>query len=154
MALIGRSWVEMTAAPEMRVLAHRLLAYEADAGNGSEPTGSPMLRVYEKLRHSLVELVGISGFQSLATRALTLARPEATGLGGLRIAQNGSLEGLGEIDTQSDLEPMADAGILLIAHLLGLLRMFLGEALTFSLLRNAWTSEVFENGNAVNGRKA
>jgi len=151
---IGWSWVEMTAAPEMRVLAHRLLAYEANADNGSEPTGWPMLRVYEKLRHSLVEFVGISGFQSLAMRALTMTRPEAAGLGGLRIAQNGSLEGLGEIDSQSDMEPAADVGILLIVRLLELLRMFIGEALTLSLLRNAWPGEVFDDGNAVNGRKA
>ena len=32
--------------------------------------------------------------------------------------------------------------------------MFLGEALTLSLLRNAWPGEVFDDDNAVNGRKA
>jgi hypothetical protein len=146
----------MTAAPEMRDLAHRLLTYEANAGNGSELTGWPTLRVYEKLRHSLIEFVGISGFQSLAMRALTLARPEAAGLGGVQIAQNGSLEGLGPIDAQSemDIEQAGDMGIRLIASLLGLLRLLLGEALTLSLLRNAWPGEVFEDGNAVNGRKA
>ena len=148
--------LNMTAAPEMRDLAHRLLAYEADADNDSVPTGSPVLRVYEKLRQSLVEFVGVSGFQSLATRALTLTRPEAAGLGRVRIAQNGTLEGLGDIDTQSeiDLERAGDVGILLIARLLGLLRMFLGEALTLSLLRSAWPGEVFDDGIAVNGRKA
>jgi hypothetical protein len=144
----------MTAAPEMRDLAHRLLTYEADAGSGSEPTRSPTLRVYEKLRHSLIEFVGISGFQSLATRALTLTRPEAAGLGVLRIASNGSLEGLDEIDTHSDMVRGGDVGVLLIAHMLGLLRMFLGEALTLSLLRIAWSGEVFDDGNAVKGRKA
>jgi hypothetical protein len=146
----------MTAAPEMRDLAHRLLTYEADAGNGSEPTGSPTIRVYEKLRHSLVEFVGVSGFQSLATRALTLTGPEAAGLGGVRIAQNGTLQGLREIDNQGemDMERARDVGILLIARLLGLLCMFLGEALTVSLLRNAWPGEVFEDDNAINGRKA
>ena len=50
---------------------------------------------------------------------------------------------------------MADSmGILLIVRLLELLRMFLGEALTFSLLRNAWPGEVFDDGNAVHGREA
>jgi hypothetical protein len=146
----------MTAAPEVRDLAHRLLTYEADAGSGSSPKGSPTLRVYEKLRRSLVEVVGISGFQSLATRALTLARPEAAGLGGLRIAQNGALEGLDEIHLEGamDMERAGDVGIPLITRLLELLRMFLGEALTLSLLRNAWPGEVFDDSNAVNGRKA
>jgi hypothetical protein len=148
--------MNMTAAPEMRDLAHRLLTYEADAGSGSEQTGTPTLRVYEKLRHSLIELVGISGFLSLATRALMLTRPKAAGLGGVRIAPNGSLEGVGEIDTQSDmgLEVAGDVGFHLIASLLGLLGLFLGEALTLSLLRDAWPGEVFDDGNAVNGRKA
>ncbi len=146
----------MTAVPDMRDLTHRLLEYEADAGHGSAPAGSPTLRVYEKLRHSLVEFVGISGFQSLATRALTLAQPDGVGPGGLRIAQDGSLEGLGELDTQRDMEIVmaGDVGILLIARLLDLLRMFLGEALTLSLLRSAWPGEVFDDSNARNGRKA
>lgn len=146
----------MTAAPEMRDLAHRLLTYEADAGNGSERTESPTVRVYERLRYSLVEFVGVSGFQSLAMRALTLTKADAATPDGIRIAQNGSLEGLREIDPQSeiDMDRARDVGILLIAHLLGLLRMFLGEALTLSLLRNAWPGEVLDDGNAVNGRKA
>ena len=146
----------MTAAPEMRDLAHRLITYEADASRGSEPTESPTLRVYEKLRHSLVEFVGVSGFQSLAMRALTLTRHDAADLDGIRIAQNGSLEGLGAIDTQTDtdMERGGDVGLLLIGRLLGLLRMFLGEALTLSLLRTAWPSEVIDDETAVNGRKA
>lgn len=69
--------LNMTAAPEMRDLAHRLLAYEAGAGKASEPMESLTLRVYEKLRQSLNEFIGVAGFQSLVSRALALARPEA-----------------------------------------------------------------------------
>lgn len=146
----------MTAAPKMRDLAHRLLAYEADASHGSASTGLPALRVYEKLRRSLVELVGLAGFHSLASRALTLARPEAPSLGAVRIGADGSLHGLSEIETQVDMgQDLGGAmGILLIVRLLELLRMFLGEALTFSLLRNAWPGEVLDDGNAVNGGEA
>jgi hypothetical protein len=50
--------------------------------------------------------------------------------------------------------PATDGEIILIARLLGLLRLFLGEALTLSLLRNAWPGEVFEDSNSVHGRKA
>jgi hypothetical protein len=158
----------MTAAPKMRDLAHRLLAYEADAGHGSEPTGSTAprvtLRVYDKLRQSLVEFVGLAGFHSLASRALTLARPDDPSLGAVQIAADGSLLGLGQklgesqgqIETQIDMDKnrAGTVGILLIVRLLELLRTFLGEALTLSLLRNAWPGEVFDDGNAINGRKA
>jgi hypothetical protein len=146
----------MTSAPGMRDLAHRLLTYEAGAGQNSEPTGSPTLRVYEKLRRSLGEFVGVAGFQSLANRALTLARPEAPSLSAARVTADGCLQGLGEIESQFDVDndQAGEGGIILIARLLGLLRIFIGEALTLSLLRNAWPGEVFDDRNSENGRKA
>ena len=145
----------MTAAPGMRDLAHRLLTYEAGAGTTSEPMESPSLRVYEKLRQSLGEFVGVVGFQSLASRALTLARPEAPSLSAARVSSDGSLQGLREIKTQIDMDKdrAGEGGIILIARLLGLLRIFLGEALTLSLLRNTWPGEPFDDRNAGNGRK-
>jgi len=121
----------MTAGPEMRDLAHRLLAYEAGAGNGAGSAEAASGRVYEKLRGSLTEFVGVAGFQSLESRALTLVRLESSGPDPVRI-------GTGKIETHIDMDKewAGEVGILLIAHLLGLLRMFLGEALTLSLLRN------------------
>ena len=66
------------------------------------------------------------------------------------------LQGLGEIETQIDKnkDSASEGGIILIAGLLGLLRIFLGEALTLSLLRNEWPGEVFDDRNSVHGRKA
>ena len=96
--------VEYDGSPEMRDLAHRLLTYEAGAGKTSEPMEPATLRVYEKLRQSLGEFAGVAGFQSLASRALTLARPEAPSLSAARVAADGSLQGLGEIETQIDID--------------------------------------------------
>jgi len=145
----------------MRDFAHRLLTYEADAGKASEPMDSPTLRVYEKMRQSLNEFVGVAGFLSLATRALALAKREAPSLGTARITADGTLQGLGEREPQLDIDrerageyPSSEGGIILIARILGLLRLFLGEALTFSLLRNAWPGEVFDDQSSANGRKA
>jgi hypothetical protein len=140
----------------MRDLAHRLLTYEAGAAKTSEPMESPSLRVYEKLRQSLGEFVGVVGFQSLASRALTLARPEAPSLSAARVTSDGSLQALGEIETQIDMDKdrAGEGGIILIARLLGLLRIFLGEALTLSLLRSVWPGEAFDDRNSVHGRKA
>jgi len=53
-----------------------------------------------------------------------------------------------------DKDRAGEGGIILIARLLGLLRSFLGEALTLSLLRNAWPSEAIDDRNSVHGRKA
>ena len=146
----------MTATPGMRDLAHRLLTYDAGAAKTSEPMESPSLRVYEKLRQSLGEFVGVAGFQSLASRALTLARPEVPSLSAALVAADGSLQGLGEIATQFGMgkDSAIDVEIILIARLLGLLRLFLVEALTLSLLRSTWPGEVFEDSKSVHGRKA
>ena len=151
----------MTTPPIMRDLAHRLLAYEVVAAKTSEPLEFATVRVYEKLRHGLGEVAGTAGFQSLASRALALARTEVPGLGVARIAADGSLHGLGEIEHQMhtdkdrpDESPACDGGIILIARLLSLLLLFLGEALTLSLLRVTWPGAALDDCSSENGRKA
>jgi hypothetical protein len=145
----------------MRDLAYRLLTYEAGAGKSSDPIDSPTLRVYEKLRQSLSAFAGVAAFESLAFRALTQAKSEAPGLWSVQVAEDGSLRGLREFEPEIDMVkdlagefPPGEVGIILIARLLGLLRLFLGEAITLSLLRNAWPGEVFDDRNSAHGRIA
>ena len=99
---------------------------------------------------NLLELRGLI----LASRALALAKPEAPSLNAARISGDGALQGLGEIETQIDMDMAGEGGIILIARLLGLLRIFLGEALTLSLLRNSWPGEAFDDRNSEVRRKA
>ena len=151
----------MTAPPEMRDLAQRLLTYEANTGKTSGPMESATLRVYEKLRQGLGEFAGVACFQSLASRALTLARLEAPSLRATRVTADGSLQGLGELEPQIDIDmdrtgahPAGEGGTILITRLLGLLLIFLGEALTLSLLRVSWPGAALDDSNSENGRKA
>jgi len=146
----------MTATPAMRDLAHRLLSYEAAAGKASEPMEAPAIRVYEKMRECLGEFVGIAGFLSLASRALALAKTDAPSLSAARVAADGSLQGLGEFEPQIDIDKdlAGEGGTILIDRLLGLLLIFLGEALTLSLLRLAWPGAALDDCNSENGRKA
>jgi hypothetical protein len=153
--------LNMKAAPGMRDLAHRLLTYEAVAGKSSKPMESPILRVYEKLRQSLSAFAGVAAFESLAFRALTQAKSQAPDLWAVRVAEDGSLQGLGEFDPQLEMDkdqageyPAGEGGIVLIARLLGLLLIFLGEALTLSLLRNAWPGATIDDRSSENGRKS
>jgi hypothetical protein len=148
--------LNMTTLPEMRDLAQRLHTYEANAGNTSEPMESTTLRVYEKLRQSLGELAGAAGFQSLASRALTLARSEVPTLSAVQVAADGNLEGLSAIELPTDIEKdrVHEGGVILISRLLGLLRIFLGEALTMNLVRDLWPDAALDDCNSENGRKA
>jgi hypothetical protein len=151
----------MTTPPKMRDLAIHLLAYEAFADKTSEHADSATLRVYEKLRQGLGKFAGTAGFQSLASRALALARTEVPSLSEVRVASDGALQGLGETEHQFDIDkvradefPAGEGGIILIARLLGLLLIFLGEALTLRLLRNAWPGAAFDDYSSEMGRKA
>jgi hypothetical protein len=90
-----------------------------------------------------------------------LARTEAPSLSAARVAEDGSLQGLGEPERQMDIDKdrvaqsaTGEAGMILIARLLGLLLLFLGEALTLSLLRVTWTGAAFEDCSSENGRNA
>jgi len=90
-------------SPTMRELADRLLAYESSASKTSEPMESAALRVYEKLQHGLGEFAGVDGFQSLASRALVLAKTEAPSLSAVRVSADGALLGLGQSQTRLNI---------------------------------------------------
>jgi hypothetical protein len=122
---------------------------------------SAILSVYEKLRQSLSAFAGVAAFESLAFRALTQAKSEAPSLSALQVTEDGSLKGLGELEPQIDIDkdlagesPAGEGGIILIARLLGLLLIFLGETLTLSLLRVTWPGAALDDCNSENGRKA
>jgi hypothetical protein len=129
--------------PESRHLAQRLLAYEAVAGENSEPAESAAFRVYTKLRRPLITLAGLAGFRSLLSRALTLARAEAPSLSAVQVAADGSLEGLDELASQTGKGQAKDGGSILIAELIGLLLTFIGEGLTLRLIQDVWPEAAF-----------
>ena len=130
--------------PESRHLAQRLLTYEVVAGKNSEPTESAAFRVCAKLRRPLITLAGVAGFRSLLSRALTLARAEAPSLSVVQVAADGSLKGLDELEPHIDKEQARDEGAVLIAQLLGLLLLFIGEGLTLRLVQDVWPEAAFD----------
>ncbi len=145
----------MATPPRMRYLARYLLTYEGMSAKSSESMESATLCVYEKLRQSLSAFAGVAAFESLAFRALTQAKSEAPSLWAVQIAADGSLQGLGEFEPQIDIDKdlAGEGGTILIDRLLGLLLIFLGEALTLSLLRLAWPGAALDDCNSENGRK-
>jgi hypothetical protein len=124
----------MLPPKKTRDLARSLLANEADASTTSLHTEPATVRVYEKLRRQLGSPVGIDGFQALASRALSLAKSQSHRLSAVQITANGGLRGLSEVEFQTDED--GEAGIILIAQLLGLFLAFLGEATTLRLIED------------------
>jgi hypothetical protein len=119
-----------------RDLARSLVASEADASTTSLQTEPATVRVYERLRRQLSSPVGIDGFQALASRALALAKSQSQRLSAVQVTANGGLRGLGEIESETDANEDGEAGIILIAQLLGLFLTFLGEATTLRLIED------------------
>jgi hypothetical protein len=140
--------------PVTRNLAQRLLAYEAGEGESSEPTELAFFRVYEKLRRHLCALAGIAGFQSLASRALTLARSEAPTLSAAHITADGCLQGIGELDPRLNDHETGEWEVILVAQLLGLLVTFIGEALTLQLVRDVWPETASDDSDSEIRRNA
>jgi hypothetical protein len=156
----------MTISQEMRDLAQRLLAYEAAADKGYRPMEPAALRTYEKLRQCLVAFAGVASFQSIAARALVLAQVEVPSLCVMQVSAEGTLQRLVDIEPRTTMDKnhtgnqklgedlLGEEGVILIGRILGLLLIFLGEALTLSLLRSAWPDVNFDDRNSGNGRIA
>jgi hypothetical protein len=130
----------MLPPQKTRDLARSLVSSEADAGTTALQTEPATVRVYERLRRQLGAPVGVDGFQALASRALALAKSESPRLGAVQLTANGGLRGLGEVESHTeadeDGEAGGEAGIILIAQLLGLFLTFLGEATTLRLIED------------------
>jgi hypothetical protein len=80
--------------------------------------------------------MGAAGFRALISRALALADAEVVWLRELHVREDGSFEGLNELEAQANPEELSNGGIVLLARLLGLLVTFIGEDLTLLLLSN------------------
>jgi hypothetical protein len=119
-----------------RDLARSLVASEVDANTTNLKAEPATVRVYERLRRRLGAPVGVDGFQALASRALALAKSESPRLSAVQITANGALRGLGEVESQVDTDEAGEAGVILIAQLLGLFLTFLGEATTLRLIED------------------
>ena len=127
-----------TASPEIQDLARRLLAFEAAHQNSSDARVDVAVRVIEELRMHLSKLMGVDGFRSLLSRALTLAKAGGPSLNMVHVRADGSLEGFDGIEQSQEAGAAGQAGIILVAHLLELLVTFIGAPLTLRLVRDKW----------------
>jgi hypothetical protein len=126
----------MLPPQKTRDLARSLVASEADTATPALQSEPATVRVYEKLRRQLGAPVGADSFHAIASRALALAKAEAPVLSAVQMAANGGLRGLSEVESQADTDEDSEAGIILIAQLLGLFLTFLGEATTLRLIED------------------
>ena len=123
-----------TVSPEIEDLTQRLLAIEAAHDSSSTARADVAVQFIKELRIHLIKFAGADGFRSLLSRALTLAKAEVPSLDMVHVRADGSLEGFDGIDRTQE----AQAGVVLVAHLLELLVTFIGAPLTLRLVGDKW----------------
>jgi len=125
-----------TAMP--KDFARRLLVHVAAMNEPASDNTSAAFRICEELRVPLGKMLGTEGFRSLLSRAQVLASADVPWLKAMVIEQDGSFTGLQERMVRLDARATVDGELALVSHLLGLLGVFIGPALTLRLLHEVW----------------
>ena len=122
----------------MRDIAERLIVFEASGNKRPGIKRPAAFPVCARLRPHLATLMGNSGFHALLSRALARAAAEVPSLRAVQVKPNGSLASLDKPEVEAAPEEVANAGVVLVAQLLGLLVAFIGEKLMLQIVRDAW----------------
>jgi len=143
-------------SPGARALARRVLLREA--GGQPEPAALAEAtgRVEARLRGRLADLVGITGYTTLVARAVRLAQVEVPALERVTVdvhigaGAEGGLRGVREyaLANDSDAAAVEDGLTAILAHVVGLLVIFIGEGLALRLIHEAWPVLADDQDNA------
>jgi len=126
------------ATTQMRNFALRLMDYERAENNPAGLRTPAGFQVNNKLRRHLATFMGQGGFKTLQARSLALATAEVAWLGAVQVKADGTLEEVETLQTQLAPDQFLEGRVVLLAHLLGLLVLFVGENLTLRLVREVW----------------
>jgi hypothetical protein len=129
-----------SAITSHHALAEWLVTAEMGATEGPPEGPAAASRVFEKLSQRLAQLITPVGSEALLTRAVHLSRAEFAFLDGVQAAP-GKASLIARLrETAATVEPdLAQQGfVTVIATLVDLLVSFIGEDLTFRLLRDVW----------------
>lgn len=127
-----------------RALARQVISHEA--GGSKEPVELMVAaeRVEGRLRGRLAELFGLIGYAELLARALRLAQTEIPELEPVTVkVQEGGLSGVRDFvefvgADGADSRAAEDGLTSILAHVIGLLGIFIGEDLALRLVREGW----------------
>lgn len=139
----------MQRSPTLQGLARRLLDQEA---GGTNDAGVVIAHsALERMRLHLTPLVGVVGYNTLLSRALALASRDVEWLEPIRVAADGSLQGMQAAGQGLDPAEAARGGAAILSLLLELLVTFIGEDLTLRLIHDAWSNSNARADDASTG---
>lgn len=132
--------------PAVRDLSKWLCEQEVANAKPLKSTRLGVCYVCNKLCIPLSSLMGDAGYKSLVSRALALAKKEFPELDAYQVHEEGHIELQEGIEPRLGIGETKNAEIILVAHLIGLLILFIGENLTLDLIHGVWPNAPF-NGS-------
>jgi hypothetical protein len=129
-----------TASPKQVELARRIVAQEAAGSSDPAASAAAVEAACRRLKDHLVDLLGAGGVSALLRRALHLAKREQPLLAEVAVSGEPAecFIGLAGSLAASTDEAATAAAATVLAHMLGLLVMLLGEELGMKPIRKLW----------------
>jgi len=145
------------ATSPIRDLAQRIMVHEGHEGKSSQVQPTVAFHACEKLRPHLATLMGDAGARALFARSLVIAHSEAPWLRTVHVQPAGSSKAFEFPEAPVGRAVMAEGERALLAQLLGLLVIFIGESLTLRMVRQVWPAlplNDFDFGGGKRNEKA
>jgi hypothetical protein len=133
--------------PALADFARRLVQHEADRVGNPHDLAAGLQSTCDALYVRLSPLISALGFQTLFSRAITLAAREFPRLATLTVTADGAdcvLSGLAPADGQATDADADHACVAVLAHFLALLVLFIGEDLGLRTIRDVWPHVPFD----------
>ena len=134
------------ASPKLRDFAERLILIDVRDSKSPAPKARAVFAALDRLRPSLLQIVGDLGFRAALARALASAATDVAWLRAVRVKPDGSLNGvdgidgvngLDELEAKVDPKKIAEGRVALLAEFFGLLVELIGERLVLQLVHTA-----------------
>lgn len=128
-------------SPKLVELARRIVEHEAD---GSAPSATPAAAeaACRRLKNHLVDVLGTVGVAAVLRRALHLAQREQPLLAEVSVSERRDVSFIGLADLlPANTDEATAAASALVAHILGVLMILLGEELGMKPVRKLWPQE-------------
>jgi hypothetical protein len=139
--------------PSHQALARSLITLERGADETPRAASTAAGRVFDKLSRRLAELITRVGAEALLDRAVHLARAEFPFLSGVRSAlgANSVIDKLRETADTVDPSEAENGLVSVLGTLVALLESFIGEDLTYRLLREVWPQLAMTGNSPMDG---
>jgi len=132
---------------QMRLVSECLVANESKGRKRRVKTAPSSFQTPDRLRPQMATLMGTAGFRAMLLRALVLAKADAPWLDKAHVSPNGPVEFTDESDLPASEEAIREGEIVLMAQLLGLMEVFIGEKLTLQIVHDVWPKLNLQGSN-------